>query len=141
LTAVAAPFLFCVPGIVAKRLHEIDFRTGGNLGAPPEVINPETRDQYLVNSLMEEAITSSQLEGAATTREVAKEMLRAGRKPRDTSERMIANNYVTMRKISEFCTQPLSEAIVFEVHRSVTAGTLETEDAAGRYRPSFWSTR
>jgi len=32
---------------------------------------------------MEEAITSSQLEGAATTREVAKEMIRTGR-PRGT---------------------------------------------------------
>jgi Fic family protein len=48
---------------------------------------------------MEEAITSSQLEGAATTREVAKEMIREGRQPRDRSERMILNNYLTMQRI------------------------------------------
>ena len=54
--------------------------------------NPETRDSYLVRSLLEESITSSQLEGAATTREIAKEMIRNGRQPRDRGERMIFNN-------------------------------------------------
>ena len=51
--------------------------------------NAEQRDRYVVRSLLEEAITSSQLEGAVTTREVAKEMIRSGRKPRDISEQMI----------------------------------------------------
>ena len=50
--------------------------------------------------MIEEAITSSQLEGAATTREAAKEMLREGRPPRDRSEKMILNNYQTMQMIA-----------------------------------------
>ena len=37
---------------------------------------------------MEEAIASSQLEGAVTTREEAKEMLRTNRKPKNHSEKM-----------------------------------------------------
>jgi Fic family protein len=127
-------FSFCSPDIVARRLHEIDMGAGGKIGIPNEVLNPDTRDQYLVSSLMEEAITSSQLEGAATTRGVAKEMLRTGRKPRDTGERMIVNNYVTMRKITHLRSQPLSEQLVFDIHRSVTADTLEKQGAAGRYR-------
>ena len=127
-------FAFCSPGIVAKLLHEIDMSAGGKIGIPAEVRNPETRDQYLVNSLMEEAITSSQLEGAATTRAVAKDMLRTGRKPRNTGERMIVNNYLTMRQIRELRERPLSEELVFAVHRSVTADTLGEEGAAGRYR-------
>ena len=127
-------FSFCAPDIVSKLLHEIDLGAGGKIGIPSQVLNPDTRDQYLVNSLMEEAITSSQLEGAATTRQVAKEMLRSGRKPRDTSERMIVNNYLTMRSIMDLRSEPLSERLVFDIHRSVTADTLEKEDAAGRYR-------
>ena len=75
-----------------------------------------------------------QLEGAATTREVAKEMLRTGRKPRNTGERMIVNNYATMRKIMDLRSEPLTEALVFDIHRSVTANTLEKQGAAGRYR-------
>lgn len=46
---------------------------------------------------MEEAIASSQMEGANTTREVAKELLRTQRRPLNKAERMIVNNYRTMR--------------------------------------------
>lgn len=83
---------------------------------------------------MEEAITSSQLEGAVTTREVAKEMIRTGRKPRDTSEQMILNNYVTMQRIRELKGRDLTPELVLEIHRLVTEGTLEDPTAAGRYR-------
>jgi Fic family protein len=47
----------------------------------------------VLRSLQEEAITSSQLEGAATTHKVAKHMLREQREPRNKGERMILNNY------------------------------------------------
>ena len=45
-----------------------------------EVVTSEQQagQRFLVNSLMEEAIRSSQLEGATTSRRVAKEMLRSG---------------------------------------------------------------
>jgi hypothetical protein len=56
--------------------------------APEAVTTRSTRDRYLLSSLMEEAITSSQMEGAATTRDVAKAMIRSRRPPRDGSERM-----------------------------------------------------
>ena len=68
---------------------------------PGAVTRPEVRDHYIVSSLIQESITSSQLEGAATPRAEAKEMLRTGRPPRDKSERMILNNYLTMRRIRE----------------------------------------
>ena len=64
-------FQFCVPDVVAEQLHRIDCGAGASYGAPGPITNPQTRDKYLVRSLMEEAITSSQLEGAVTTREVA----------------------------------------------------------------------
>ena len=50
---------------------------------------------------MEEAIRSSQLEGATTSRRVAKELLRSGRAPKDRSERMIANNYRALQFMRE----------------------------------------
>ncbi|MFZ4766176.1 MAG: hypothetical protein ACOYMN_14595 [Roseimicrobium sp.] len=62
-------------------LHDVDMRAGGSVRMSEQVTNPDTRDQYHVSSLMEEAITSSQLEGAATTREVARDMLRSSRPP------------------------------------------------------------
>ncbi|MEB3318653.1 MAG: hypothetical protein VKO39_11015 [Cyanobacteriota bacterium] len=49
---------------------------------------------------MVEAITSCQMEGAATTRDMAKAMIRGRRTPRDRSERMILNNLLTMQRIA-----------------------------------------
>ena len=128
------PFQFHVPDDVAQQLHMIDMGTGGRIGMPAQVTNPQTRDQYLVSSLIREAITSSQLEGAVTTREVAKEMIRTGRSPRDKSERMILNNFLTMREIIDLRDKPLSSDMIFQIHRKVTDGTLDKPDAGGRFR-------
>ena len=128
------PFQFAVPEIVQEELHQIDLGAGGLVSIPEPITNPQTRDRYLVRSLIEEAITSSQLEGAVTTREVAKEMIRTGRKPRDTSEQMILNNYATMRQIRELKSSALSPKLVFKIHRLVTENTLEDATAAGRLR-------
>lgn len=127
-------FKFTVPDRVAAQLHEIDMGAGGKIGMPEQVTNPQTRDQYVVSTLMQEAITSSQLEGAVTTREVAKEMLRSGRAPSDTSERMIANNYATMQRLMKVRGTQLTTELVFELHRTVTDGTLRSPDAGGRFR-------
>ncbi|MGD0086496.1 MAG: Fic family protein [Verrucomicrobiota bacterium] len=83
---------------------------------------------------MEEAITSSQLEGAATTRDVAKEMIRSGRKPRDVGEQMIFNNYLTMQQITKLKDEPLSPQMVFDIHKLVTEKTLTEPTGAGRFR-------
>jgi Fic family protein len=127
-------FGLTLPDPVLESLHEIDMGAGGHIQMPPEITNQETRDRYYVSSLIEEAITSSQLEGAATTRAVAKEMLRTSRAPRDRSEQMILNNFLTMRKIGEIKAQPLSPDLVLEIHRIITEETLDDPSAAGRFR-------
>ena len=128
------PFLFAVPECVMKELHQIDLGAGGLVSLPDPITNSHTRDRYLVNSLIDEAITSSQLEGSVTTRKVAKEMIRSGRRPRDTSERMILNNYLTMQRIRDLKQSTLSKELVFDIHRLVTERTLDDLTAAGRFR-------
>jgi Fic family protein len=127
-------FTFIVPDAAQQMLHELSMGVGGKLLVPERVVNSQTRDQYYVSSLIEESITSSQLEGAATTRRDAENMLRAGRKPKDKSERMILNNYLAMRHIRKIADKPLTPARVFELHRLVTTDTLERPDQAGRLR-------
>jgi Fic family protein len=127
-------FQFSVPELVAELLHEIDMGAGATIGVPEPITNPQTKKQYLIRSLMEEAITSSQLEGAATTRDVAKEMIRSGRKPRDVGEQMIFNNYLTMQRISKLKNEQLSPQMVFDIHKLVTEKTLSDSTAAGRFR-------
>ena len=115
-------------------LHEIDPQASGAIKGTDQVTDPQTRDTYLIKSLFEEAITSSQLEGASTTRDVAKEMLQRGLSPRDRSEQMIYNNYQAMEFIRRLGPVALTPKIVFELHRILTERTLDDATAAGRLR-------
>ena len=128
----ASTFGYTLPDQVHRSLHHIDQRGGGEV-AMDEVVTSEREAgrRFLVNSLMEEAIRSSQLEGATTSRVVAKELLRSGRAPRDRSEQMIANNYRALQLIKEM-DGDLTPAAVLELHRVVTEGTLDDPSAAGR---------
>jgi len=123
-----------IPDPVLRALHAIDRHAAGTVAMDSPIASGEDRDRYLVSSIIEEAITSSQLEGAATTRGEAEAMLRSGRKPRDRSERMILNNFRVMEHIRELRDQPLSPELVLELHRVVTADTLDDPSAAGRLR-------
>ena len=87
-----------------------------------------------MGSLIEEAITSSQLEGASTTRRVAETMLREGRKPRTLSEQMIFNNFEAMQNIRNICGDTLGPAQVIELQRVLTQGTLEYPEDSGQLR-------
>lgn len=126
-------FRYGLPDMLLKRLHRVDQRASGEV-AMDEVVTSEKQagQRFLVNSLMEEAIRSSQLEGATTSRRVAKEMLRSGRKPRDRGERMIANNYRALQFVREKMGKTLDLDALLELHRTVTEGTLDDPSAAGR---------
>lgn len=126
------PFSFMLPDGVQEALHRIDSRAHGRIGIGDEVVNRETRDRFIIDSLIREAITSSQLEGAATTRAAATRMLRTGRSPRTRGERMILNNYRAMQAVREMKDRPLTAAAVLALHATVTRDTLGAPDAAGR---------
>ena len=128
------PFAFSDSGYLYRMLHQVDQGAGGRIELPADVVNADSRNRYLVNSLIEEAIASSQLEGAATPRLVAKDMLRSGRPPRDRSERMIVNNYRGMEFLSGIVREDLSVPILLDLHRILTEGTFDDPDAAGRFR-------
>jgi Fic family protein len=127
-------FQFCMTDSIHRDLHWIDQNAAGRIGMDKPVTNPHTRDTYLVGSLIEEAISSSQLEGASTTRNVAKEMLRQGRKPKDHSEQMIFNNYQAMQFIREYKEEKLTPAMILQLHRLLTDATLDDVNKAGQYR-------
>lgn len=116
-----------------RMCHEFDMNFGGSWGNSA-VISSENRERYLIGSLMEEAIFSSQMEGAATTRKVAKEMLRKKMTPKDRSQQMIANNYQTIRFIVDNKETPLTPELVFHIHYLMTEKTLENPEDAGRLR-------
>ncbi len=119
---------------MAIDLHHIDRDAAGHIRATSRAPLQDDSQRYLISSLIEEAITSSQLEGASTTRKVAVTMLRSGRKPRDLSEKMIFNNYLAMEHLRSLRDVKLTPAHVLELHRILTEDTLENPEDAGRYR-------
>lgn len=115
-------------------LHEIDMRLGGNLFLPGNQISDELQHRLLSRGVMEEAIASSQLEGAHTSRKAAKQILLEGRKPKNKDEQMIVNNYQAMRLIEiELKDKALDEELLFSLHKILTKDTLAELDIA-RFR-------
>lgn len=126
---------FSLTNTMQRLCHEFDMNFGGSWGASK--IFPDdktTQELYLIGSIMEEAIASSQMEGAATTREVAKEMLRKKISPRDKSQRMILNNYNTINFIRDHAKENLTPALIMQIHGMMTENALDVPDAAGRLR-------
>lgn len=121
-----------VPPMMLERLHHIDAQSTGRIGLAERIGSAPARNRWLAASLEEEAIRSSQLEGASTSRAVAKEMLRTGRRATSRSEQMILNNYHAMQFVREVRSQDLTTDLVRELHVIVTDQTLEDPDDAGR---------
>ena len=124
------------PVALEKSVFLLDRQAAGNLGlSAAESADPRDRERYLINGLMDEAIHSSQLEGADTGYARAKAMLRDSRSPGDLGERMIFNNYQAMRRIvDDFQNQPLTPDMIRELHSVLADGTLENARDCGRFR-------
>ena len=120
---------------ISHQLHKFDLDLGGSIQS--DVIIPtELKERYFISSIMEEAIASSQLEGAVTTRKVAKEMLRSNRKPKSHSEKMILNNYLTIKEVVGRKNQSLTPEFIKDVQAILTKGTLEKAEHEGEFRKS-----
>lgn len=116
---------------ISKNLHDFDLKLIGGLQQNP--ILPFDRIEFFKNSLLEEAVASSQVEGAATTTEVARDMLKTGRNPRNESEQMIFNNLRAIEYISEFVDENIDFRLIIELHKIMTANT-DAEKYSGDFR-------
>lgn len=127
------PFTLSITNNMQKLCHYFDMNFGGSW-ENSTIIPSEDRERYLISSLMEEAISSSQMEGAATTRRVAKEMLRKSISPHNKSEQMIVNNYEGIRFIAEHKDDKMSMELLLKIHSKMTAKTLNDSTNEGKFR-------
>lgn len=126
-------FHFTITKNMLALLHAFDMDLGGNLGTKT-IIPASDKSYYLISSIMEEAIASSQMEGASTTRRIAKDMLRKQLKPINKSQQMIVNNYDTITKISNDFNKDFSMEDLLDIHRSISKGTLDNSEDEGVFR-------
>lgn len=83
---------------------------------------------------MDEAITSSQLEGANTTTLVARQMLESGRKARTEGEQMIVGNARLMAEIPEHLGEPLTIDLIQRLHSVGMSGINDESYTPGTFR-------
>ncbi len=132
-------FSFCLTDNILKKLHIIDIHLSDNIIFEQVNIDEDQKNEWLkkrvISSLVDEAITSSQIEGAATTRKQAKAMLKSGKKPKNDDERMILNNYRAIRSITEeFKGEALSPELIKKIHYILTDNLLDNPDESGQFR-------
>lgn len=126
-------FHFTITKNMLALLHDFDMNFGGSLGTQSIIPNSD-KNYYLISSIMEEAIASSQMEGASTTRRIAKDMLRKQLKPINKSQQMIVNNFETINKISKNKQLAFSIDSLLDIHHSIVNKTLDNHDDEGVFR-------
>lgn len=123
----------CVTSQMQRLCYEFDMKFGSFWEVEGDTQSAEKK-YYLSSSLMEEAIYSSKMEGASTTRIIAKDMLRKKKSPQNKSQKMIVNNYNTIQYIVEHKDEPLTEELLLTIHRLMTEKTLDNPEDAGHFR-------
>ena len=127
------PFSFVVTDFMQRTLHLFDMHIGGALGSNIGIAETD-KTKYIISSLIEESISSSQIEGANTTRKKAKEMIQLEKKPKNKSELMIMNNFITMKYIVQNKEKELTLENILYVHKLITNGTLDSSSEEGCFR-------
>ncbi len=127
-------FSFCEPPSLRAALQFADLHAGGMLGTAPQGLIQADGSRYFARSLAEEPFASSFIEGAATTRQRAKQLIFDKRPPRTRDELMVLNNYRGMEFVKTITTEPLTIEAILETHRIITKDTLDDPDDAGRVR-------
>jgi Fic family protein len=126
-------FSFYSTEFIQKSLHHFDMHFGGNLGSNIGIAETD-KTKFIISSLMEEAISSSQMEGANTTRKKAKEMIQKELKPKTKSEQMIMNNYVSMQHIIQHKNDDLTPESLQYIHQLISSKTLDNASEEGVFR-------
>lgn len=126
-------FSYMTTDYMHRALHQFDMHIGGNLGSNIGIAETD-KTKFVISSIMEEAISSSQMEGANTTRKKAKEMIQQEKKPKNKSEQMILNNFITMKHIVQHKNDDINPERILYIHNLITKNTLEDIDDEGKFR-------
>jgi Fic family protein len=132
------PFRFTSTPSIQRSMHDFD-RTNVGREILSALGNPDAKLEYQIRQLIEEAISSSEIEGARpTTRELARQLLREKRKPASRDEKMIVNNLHAMERLGELhrAGEPLTIERLLELHRILGEDALEVPGAEGQFRTS-----
>jgi len=127
-------FTFTITKNMYQKLSLIDSNTSGFLTADVNKPTSNQKNQLIISGLTEEAIASSQIEGANTSRKIAKQMLLSQRKAKTRDEQMIINNYQVMQRLQDWKDLDLSVDMLLEIQKNITINSLTDKNDSGRLR-------
>lgn len=134
LNSINARFWFYPADVIQKKIDQLEV-LGKELY---EQINRNAtfKQDFLLDSKIEEAITSAIYEGAHSTRAQAEQLIASGKRPANKDEWMLLNNFRAMKWVQENTDRPFTKDVVLHLHKIVTENTLEGDDAnfSGKFR-------
>lgn len=134
VTSLNKKFWFFLADCIAKK--SMDLEKKGMALHQKIIQNSSFKEEFFMDSTIEEAITSAIYEGANSTRSKAQELITSGNAPKNKDEWMLVNSYRAMLWIKENQQREVSLELIKELHSFVTKNTLEVDDAnfQGKFR-------
>lgn len=127
-------FWFYPSDVIHKKIDDIE-KLGKELY---EQINKNYsfKNDFLLDSAIEESITSAIYEGAHSTRAQAEQLIASGQRPKNKDEWMLINNFNAMKWVKNNQQKTLTKEVILQIHQIVTDNTLEGDDAnfQGQFR-------
>lgn len=85
-------------------------------------------------AVIDEAVYSSIIEGAFTTKQEAREFIDNHREPKNKSEQMVKNNYDALTYVLEHIDASITAQTIFDIYEIVTKNTLDEDVPKNAYR-------
>jgi len=126
-------FWYLLTPALQKKIYEIDSNGKDSLYS---MVKKDIEHELVRDSLIEESLYSSVIEGAFSTIKRLRELVEEKKKPRDINDQMVLNNHKAMQFIFEAKHEKLSIPFILKLHKLVTDKTLDVEDQefTGRFR-------
>ncbi len=116
------PFWYVVNSAIEQQCDSV-----AELARNDALLNTPVFEELFEDAVIDEAIFSSMIEGAFTTKEAAIGFLRKHKEPANKSEQMVKNNYDALTYVLEHLEEPISEQIIIDIAQIVTRNAAEEQ--------------
>lgn len=132
--SIEPKFWFYPADVIHKKINDIE-KLGKDLFDQINK-NASFKNEFLLDSAIEEAITSAIYEGAHSTRAQAEQLIASGQRPKNNDEWMLINNFNAMKWVKDNQHSELSNDVIRRLHQIVTENTLDGDDVnfQGKFR-------
>ena len=116
------PFWFVLNSSIEKQCDRV-----AALSRRDQIFDTPAFEAMMDDAVIDEAVFSSMIEGAFTSREAAIGFLRKQKEPANKSEQMVKNNYDALTYVLEHLDEPITSEVIIDIARIVTRNAAEEQ--------------